>query len=96
METVSNWDTAEFLETRESVMAYLEAVLEEKDPSLLLKAIGNIARSKGMVKLARELKLDRAGLYESFSPKGNPSFTTVVKVLDNLGFELNITQKKAS
>jgi DNA-binding phage protein len=49
-----------------------------------------------MVKLARELNLDRAGLYESFSPKGNPSFTTVVKVLDNLGFVFNITQKKAS
>jgi probable addiction module antidote protein len=43
--------------------------------------------------LARELNLNRKGLYKSFSGEGNPSFTTVVKVLDNLGFRLKIEQK---
>jgi probable addiction module antidote protein len=94
--TVSDWDTAEFLETREDVIGYLEAALAENDTKFLLKAIGTIARSKGMAQLARELDIDRAGLYKAFSPEGNPSFATVAKVLDNLGFQLSIQQKKAS
>jgi probable addiction module antidote protein len=94
--TVSDWDTAEFLETREDVIAYLDAAFAENDMQYLLKAIGNAARSKGMARLAKELNLSREGLYDSLSPKGNPSFSTVVKVLDNLGFQLTIQQKKAS
>jgi probable addiction module antidote protein len=96
METVSDWNTAEFLENKEDVMGYLEAALNEKDTKFLFKALGNIARSKGMAQLAKELNLSREGLYEALSPKGNPSFTTVVKVLDNMGFRLSIQQKKAS
>ncbi|MDR2259052.1 MAG: putative addiction module antidote protein [Treponema sp.] len=55
--------------------------------------IHQYARSKGMVQIARELNLNRKGLYKSFSEKGNPSFLTVVKVLDNLGFRLRVEQK---
>jgi probable addiction module antidote protein len=94
--TVSDWDTAEFLETKEDVIAYLDAAFAENDTKYLLKAIGNAARSKGMAQIAKELNLSREGLYDSLSPKGNPSFSTVVKVLDNLGFQLSIQQKKAS
>ncbi|GHV82997.1 putative addiction module antidote protein [Spirochaetia bacterium] len=94
--TVSDWDTAEFIESKEDVIAYLEAALAENDTGFLLKVIGNIARSKGMAQLAKELNLSREGLYDSLSPKGNPSFITVVKVLDNLGFRLDIQHKKAS
>jgi probable addiction module antidote protein len=96
METVSDWDAAEFIETKEDALAYLEVVIAENDVQFLLKAIGNVARSKGMAEIARELNLNREGLYQSLSREGNPSFTTVVKVLDNLGFQLNIVQKKAS
>ena len=92
----TNWDTAEFLETKEDVMAYLDAAVAENDIQLLLKAVWNIARSKGMAQIAKELNLRREGLYDSLSPKGNPSFSTVAKVLDNLGFRLSVQQKKAS
>jgi probable addiction module antidote protein len=92
----TNWDTAEFLETREDVMAYLDATLAENDIQLLLKAVGNIARSKGMAQIAKELNLSREGLYDSLSPKGNPSFSTVAKVLDNLGFRLRVEQKASA
>jgi probable addiction module antidote protein len=99
METVHDWDSAEFIGTKEDVIAYLEAVLHENDPALLVKAIGAIARSKGMARLAGELNLpheDVSNETVSFPVKGIPSFTTVVKVLDHLGFQLNIQQKKAS
>jgi probable addiction module antidote protein len=59
--TVSDWDPAEIIETREDVIAFLEGVLKENDPEILLKIIGHIARSKGMVQVARELNLNRKG-----------------------------------
>jgi probable addiction module antidote protein len=91
--TVSDFDAAEYIKTEEDVLAYLEAALEENDSKVLFTAIGDIARSKGMARLAKELNLSREGLYDSLSAKGNPSFGTVVKVLDNLGFRLNIERK---
>jgi probable addiction module antidote protein len=92
----SNYDPAEDIETKEDVIAYLEVALEENDPEFLFKTIGYIARSKGMARLAKELDLNREGLYTALSPQGNPSFVTIMRVLDNLGFRLSIQQKKAS
>ena len=95
--TVSDWDLAEEIETKEDVIGTLEAVLElaiqENDPEFLFKVIGDIARSKGMAQIARELNLDRSSLYKSLSPTGNPSFFTIAKVLDNLGFQLSVREK---
>ncbi|MDR1429988.1 MAG: putative addiction module antidote protein [Spirochaetaceae bacterium] len=95
--TFEDWNLAEQIETKEDVIGTIEAVIElaiqENDSEYLLKAIGDIARSKGMARIARELNLDRASLYKSLSPAGNPSFFTVVKVLDNLGFRLKVEQK---
>ncbi|MDR2748012.1 MAG: putative addiction module antidote protein, partial [Treponema sp.] len=59
-------------ETKEEVRAIFDVALAEKDPEFLLSVIGDIARSKGMVQLARELNLDRKGLYKAFSSGGNP------------------------
>ncbi|MDR2542274.1 MAG: putative addiction module antidote protein [Treponema sp.] len=95
--TFSDWDFADEIKTKEDVVGTLEAVIElaiqEDDPEYLLKAIGDIARSKGMAQLARELSLDRSSLYKSLSPAGNPSFFTIAKVMDNLGFKLSFKQK---
>jgi DNA-binding phage protein len=49
-----------------------------------------------MARLARELNLNREGLYTALSPQGNPSFVTIMKFYDNPGFRLSIQQKKAS
>jgi len=90
------YDPADYIETRDDVLAYLEGALQENDPEFLLETIGHIACSKGMAQIAKELNLDRAGLYKSFSTDGNPYFFTVIKVLDNLGFRLSLQQKKVS
>ncbi len=91
--TVSDWNLADEIKTREDVIGILEAALEENDMEFLFSVIGDIARSKGMVQIARELNLNRESLYRSLSQDGNPSFSTIVKVLDNLGFQLSIKQK---
>jgi probable addiction module antidote protein len=93
--TFSKWDPAEVITTKERVIALLEVTLEENDPDFLLSVIGDIARSKGMAQIARELNLDRVGLYKSLAPDGNPSFKTVYKLLDLLGFRLKMELKSA-
>ena len=101
METVKvrDWDAARDMESKESVIAYLEAALDETDFSnrsdlqLFLTVLGDIARSKGMAKIARELHISREGLYQSLSPDGNPSFATVMSVFNSLGFRLRIEKK---
>ncbi|MDR2658519.1 MAG: putative addiction module antidote protein [Spirochaetaceae bacterium] len=93
--TVSKWDAADYIETKEDVISYLAAAVEENDPKFILSAIGDIARSKGMTQLARELNLDRAGLYRALSENGNPSFIMIYSLLDTLGFRLKIERKSA-
>jgi probable addiction module antidote protein len=87
------WDMADHINTKEDVIGVLEAALEENDTALLFAVIGDIARSKGMTQIAKELNLARESLYRSLSQGGNPSFDTIVKVLDNLGYQLSVKQK---
>ena len=92
-EKTTVWDMAENINTKEDVTAYLEAALEENDTEFLFKIIGYIARSKGMAQIASDLNLNRESLYRSLAPEGNPSFITVAKVLNNLGYQLSIKEK---
>ena len=93
--TFEKWDPAEYIKSKEAVIAYMEAALEENDPDFLLSVIGDIARSKGMAQIARELNIDRKGLYKSLAPDGNPSFKTVFKLIDLLGLRLKMELKSA-
>jgi len=87
--TTLPWDSAEHLQTEEDMAAYLEAALEEGDPSLIAAALGDIARAKGMTQLARETGLGRESLYKALSPSGNPEFSTILKVVGALGLCLH-------
>ncbi len=85
------WDSAEHLRTDEDVANYLDACLEEAgdDPSFIAKALGNIARARGMSRLARDTGLGRESLYKALSGEGNPSFATILKVINALGVKLH-------
>jgi probable addiction module antidote protein len=85
------WDAAEHLETREDMAVYLEAALEDGDPALVVAALGDIARSKGMTHISRETGLGRESLYKALSMEGNPEFATVLKVVQALGLRLQAT-----
>jgi probable addiction module antidote protein len=84
-----SWDAADHLDTPEAVAAYLEAVLEDGDPQLVAAALGDIARARGMARIARETGLSRESLYRALSPDGNPELATVLKVLRALGMRLH-------
>ena len=82
------WDAAEHLETKEDIALYLEAAFEDGDPALIAAALGDAARAKGMAKVAAEAGLGRESLYKALSPKGNPEFATILKVIRALGLRL--------
>lgn len=89
------WDAAEYIETTEDVVEFLNAVLELGDPALLPEALGAVARSKGMSAIAKEAGVGRESLYKSLTRKGNPRFSTIAKVLDVMGLELQVALKHA-
>lgn len=85
------YDVAEHLRTPEEMAAYLDAWLEEapEDASGIAKALGDIARAKGMSQVAKDAGLSRESLYRALSAEGNPSFATVLKVARALGVKLH-------
>ena len=85
------YDVAEHLRTPEEMAAYLDAWLEEapEDAAGIARALGEIARAKGMTQVAKDAGLSRESLYRALSAEGNPSFATVLKVAKALGVKLH-------
>lgn len=85
------YDVADHLRTPEEMAAYLEACFEEApdDAAFIAKALGDIARAKGMTQIARDAGLSRESLYRSLSGDHSPSFDTVLKVIHALGLRLH-------
>ena len=88
MEELTKFDVAEYLDTDELQTLYLDEVAKENDPSALIKAIDTVVRAKGMTKTAKEAGISREGLYKALSQNGNPSFATVCKILNAIGYTL--------
>ena len=86
------WDSAEHLKTEDDMQAYLQACIEESngDAAFIAKALGNIAKAKGMAQLSRDTGLGRESLYKALSGDVNPSFDTVIKVVNALNLRLAI------
>lgn len=91
--TTTRYDVAEHLRTPEEVAAYLEACLEvaNGDAAFIAKALGDIARAKGMTQVARDAGLSRESLYKALSGERNPDFDTILKVIGALGLKLHAT-----
>jgi probable addiction module antidote protein len=87
----TRYDVAEHLTTPEEMAAYLEAAMEESggDAAFISKALGDIARAKGMSQVARDAGLSRESLYKALSGERSPGFDTVLRVIDALGLKLH-------
>ena len=88
----TRYDVAEHLRTPEEMAAYLEACLEEADgdAAFIAKALGDIARAKGMSQVARDAGLSRESLYKALAPGAKPRYDTILKVLRSLGVKLTV------
>lgn len=89
--TTTRYDVAEHLRNHEEMAAYLEACLEEAngDAAFIAKALGDIARAKGMAQVARDAGLSRESLYKALSGERSPDFETILKVVRALGLVLH-------
>ena len=90
------WDAAEYLDTDARIAAYLDAALEDGEPALVTAALGDIARAKGMSKIASDAGLGRESLYKALSNNGNPEFATIMSVIRALGLRLRASPVKKS
>jgi probable addiction module antidote protein len=88
----TKYDVSEHLRTSEEMAAYLEACIEEAngDATFIAKALGDIARAKGMSQVARDAGLSRESLYKALSGERSPGFDTVLKVIGALGIGLRV------
>ena len=86
----SPYDVSEHLRTREEMAAYLEVSIEEADgdAAFVAKALGDIARARGMAQVASDAGLSRESLYKALSGERTPTFDTVLKVVGALGLKL--------
>lgn len=91
---LKRFDISNYLKDEKTIAEYLNAILEENDQDLLLSAIGDIAKAKGMKLIADESGLGRESLYKAFLPGAKPRFETVLKVLEALGVNIMIGSTK--
>jgi len=78
------------LDSDEAISEYLSQVLDDGDSDELLRALGYIAKAKGMAMIAKESGLGRESLYKALSPGSKPRFDTILKVIKALGVKLHV------
>jgi probable addiction module antidote protein len=88
---LKEYDIAEHLNSEEEIQMYLNEIIEDGDPKLVLSALGDIARARNMSQISREVGMSREGLYQALSGKGNPTFSAMMKITKALGLKLHFT-----
>jgi probable addiction module antidote protein len=96
-EKFSRYDVVDYLKSEEDIAAYLDACIDEAgdDAAFIAAALGDIARARGMVQMAKDTGISREGLYKALSADGNPSLATVLKVVKALGLKLTTKVARA-
>lgn len=89
------FDPTEHLQSEEDILYFLEAAMEGNDPAHIARALGIVARSKGMTEVAKKAGLGRQALYNALSENGNPTLETLAAVLNALDLELSVKKRAA-
>jgi probable addiction module antidote protein len=89
------YDSAEYLNSAEALQTYMEEALETNDAAFIAKALGTMARARGMSQIAKKAGLSRESLYTALSTEGNPEFGTVIRVMHALGLKFSVTAAQA-
>jgi len=87
-QTLTTFDMAALLDSDEAISEYLSQVLADGDNEEFLRAVGYVAKARGMARVATDTGMGRESLYKAFAPGAKPRFETVLKVLHSLGIDL--------
>ena len=82
------FDMSDYLDSDEAIVAYLTEILEDGDMNELLRAIGYIAKAKGMTQVSQDTGMSRTSLYKALKEEAKPQFETILKVLKSFGIKL--------
>ena len=85
------FDVTEWLDSEEMIAEYLNAALEEGDTEYFLKALGHVAKARGMTQIAKNSGLGRASLYKALSGGRSPKFSTIQKITEAMGVHLKVS-----
>lgn len=88
---LTKFETTDYLKTKEDIRTYLTVSLEDYGMEGFISALGDVAKIKGMSEVSKETNLSRQNLYKALSKNSNPKFDTVNKVVESLGFKLQIS-----
>ena len=91
MARITEFDASAYLVDDDVVAEYLTAALEDPNPDVLLAAVGNVAKARGMSAIAESSGLGRESLYKALTPGAKPRYDTVLKVLQSLGVKLSVS-----
>lgn len=92
---VARFDAADYLDSEEAIAAYLNAALEEGDAELLMAAIADVAKARGIAKVASDAGVGRESLYKTLAPGSQPKLETVFKLMHALGVKLTVAPDTA-
>jgi len=84
------FDAAEYLDSEETIAAYLSAALEEDDPALFLAALADVAKARGMTQMAKDAGVGRESLYKALAPGAKPRYDTVLKLAKAAGVKFTV------
>lgn len=90
---LKEFDAVEFLQTDEDMQEYLNAAIEENDPEFLRAALRDILRAKNLSQLSRDTGTSREKIYKALSKDGNPTFATILKIINALGLEMHLSSR---
>lgn len=91
MKNIAPFDAADYLDNEEVIAEYINAALEDENPEVLLQAIADVAKARGMTQLAKSTGLGRESLYKALAPGAKPRYDTVLRLVRALGIELHAT-----
>ncbi len=87
---LSKYNTTDYLKTDQDIKEYLNASFETGDSKLIARALGDVAKIKGMSKISKATKLDRSSLYYSLTEQGDPRLSTVTKLIETFGYSVSV------
>lgn len=90
MVTTTIWDPTEFLDSEEKIAAYLDAAFETGDTALIVAAISDVAKARGMTAVAEKAGISRGGLYRALGEGGNPTLSGLLGIMKALGVRLAV------
>ena len=93
---LTTFDMAALLDSDEAISEYLSQVLADGDSEEFLRAIGYVAKARGMGQIAKDAGMGRESLYKVFAPGSKPRFDTVLKVIHALGIDLHAQPRHAA